>query len=486
MRKGVLTITNTYSRLVCNDMEVIETLAFSLRKRAWNYYNSRAYQQKKWDGFRNFFSLKTGKFLTGLLPEVKYALKHLEVDVEVIDTRKPFNWLCQSIDKHFLQNIIDNNEVSESLKDKKIILFDYQVDFVNQIIKHNRGVIQAPTSAGKTNVMISVLKLIPKNTPTLVLCNKKQLVEQNYLEIKNWGFNNVGRLYDSIHNPDIITCATYQSLHHIQKLLPYIKCLIVDEVHEMMSKETKNIYPQLTNACIRMSVSATPFKHGGKDEEHKYFVKGHFGPILKTNSVFADEKGVLQTKTLQTAGILSKSNCVFYKIKEPEIQYAIYQDAIKLGIVENLYLHNIVKRLVKKLKGRTLILVERIDHGDTLNAMIENSIWVRGEDTLKTRKEVIEKLKYSTTDVVAIATQGIFNTGINVFVNNFLNVASGKAEHVIKQRIGRGLRVANDKDILNYFDFYFENNEYLEKHSKKRFNILKKEGHNIEIKDVDF
>ena len=25
MRKGVLTITNTYSRLVCNDAEVIET-----------------------------------------------------------------------------------------------------------------------------------------------------------------------------------------------------------------------------------------------------------------------------------------------------------------------------------------------------------------------------------------------------------------------------------------------------------------------------
>jgi superfamily II DNA or RNA helicase len=34
-----------------------------------------------------------------------------------------------------------------------IELYDYQVDLINQVIKHRRGVIYAPTSAGKSKVM---------------------------------------------------------------------------------------------------------------------------------------------------------------------------------------------------------------------------------------------------------------------------------------------------------------------------------------------
>lgn len=490
MRQGIITVSNTYSKLACNDPDVIETLAFSLRKRAWNYQNSRAYRERKWDGYRAFFSHKTGKFLTGLLPEVKAALKHLEVKFAVQDGRKPFKWLHQSIDKNFLQNLIDTKQVSEELiaelKGNKFLLFDYQVDFTNQMLKYNRGVIQAPTGAGKTAIMMSILKSIPPGVPTLVLCNKKQLVEQNYMELTKWGFKNVGRLYDSIHQPNVLTCATWQSLHHIERLLPHIKAIVVDEIHEMMSKETKLIYPKLTGAVVRAAVSATPFKHGGKDEEHKFFVKGHFGPVFKTTSELADEQGILQTEKLQEAGILSKSKCVFYRIKEPDLKYAVYADAVKQGIAENWHLHQIIQRLVKTLSGRTLILVERIEHGDALHGLLGGSLWVQGKDTLETRREVIKQLKVDSGNVIGIATQGIFNTGINVYCHNFINAAGGKAEHVIKQRIGRGLRPASDKDSLNYYDFYFENNEYLERHSKKRFKILQKDGHDLIMKEVDF
>ena len=84
---------------------------------------------------------------------------------------------------------------------------------------------------------------------------------------------------------------------------------------------------------------------------------------------------------------------------------------------------------------------------------------------------------------MAIATQGIFNTGINVFVHNLINAAGGQADHLIIQRMGRGLRTASDKDILNYYDFVFEINSYLHKHSLKRIKILQKQGHEIEITD---
>jgi superfamily II DNA or RNA helicase len=96
---------------------------------------------------------------------------------------------------------------------------------------------------------------------------------------------------------------------------------------------------------------------------------------------------------------------------------------------------------------------------------------------------VIQKLKSSKEKVVAAATQQIFNAGINVMVHNVINAAGGQADHHIIQRVGRGLRTAEDKEILNYYDFVFENNEYLLEHSKKRIKILKGEGHEISVEE---
>jgi superfamily II DNA or RNA helicase len=102
---------------------------------------------------------------------------------------------------------------------------------------------------------------------------------------------------------------------------------------------------------------------------------------------------------------------------------------------------------------------------------------------MKTRKEAIEMLKKSKEDITILATQQIFNTGVSFFCHNLINAAGGQADHQIIQRMGRGLRTANDKEILNYYDFVFDINKYLKQHSEKRIKILKKEGHIIEIKE---
>ena len=49
--------------------------------------------------------------------------------------------------------------------------------------------------------------------------------------------------------------------------------------------------------------------------------------------------------------------------------------------------------------------------------------------------------------------------------------------------MGRGLRTAEDKDILTYHDFVFDINPYLYKHSKKRIKILKDKGHEVIVLD---
>jgi superfamily II DNA or RNA helicase len=344
-------------------------------------------------------------------------------------------------------------------------------------------VICAPTASGKTNIAISILKALPKGCPTLVLANKKSLVEQNYEEITKWGFENVGRLYGKYKKPDVITCATVQSLHKMEPLLEKIKVLIVDEIHENMSAGPKKYFNKMKSCSVRAAISATPFKFGGRDSCQKWLVKGYFGPALKSKSA----GGILTTKHLQERGTLSKSICTFYPVREPDLKYEVYMDAVTRGIAENWHFHEMVRDLVAKLDGRTLVLVERIAQGDSLASLIPGSLWVQGKDDLDTRKMVIDKLKSSKERVVAIGTQQIFTAGINVMTHNVINAAGGQADHHIIQRVGRGLRTASDKEILNYYDFVFYNNEYLMNHSRKRMAILKREGHEVVIKnETDF
>jgi superfamily II DNA or RNA helicase len=460
----IIKVENNYSWLNSYNEELKVRLWKALRFKAKGCYYNPFYRAKKWDGYNDFFKKESGRFLTGLLPEVKLALKHLGIEYEIQDNRSPFEFSVQSVDENWIPGIT---------------LRDYQVDYINQTIKNKRGLICSKTGSGKTTVMIGIIKALPPKTPTLVLANKVSLVEQNYDEICKFGIEGVGKFYGNKKEPAYITCSTVQSASLLKPILPKIKVLIVDEIHEMMSKVPKQIYGQLKNCSIRIGMSATAFKFGGTDKSQKYEVKGWIGPEFLIQS---SEDGKLTTKQLQEREILSNADCTFYRIDKPQLPYHVYLDAVTDGIAENDYFHDIVAKLVGKLEGRTLIIVERIEHGDRLKERIPGALWIKGEDDLKTRKEVIENLKVGD-NVVAIASQGIFTSGINVFIHNLVNAAGGQAEHQVIQKFGRGLRRVADKQYLKYYDFIFEINEYLLKHSNARIKILEKEGHNVKIMD---
>ena len=218
MSNAVIKVENCYSWLSTNDEKISKTLWKALRFRAKNYYHHPAFKSKVWDGYDEYYKLTSGRFLTGLLPEVEAALHHLGCQYTLDDYRGNTDFKIKHVDKDFLHQW-----------DIKFTLHDYQVDHVNEFIKYKRALMLAPTASGKTIPTIAILKCLKPNTPVLVLANKKSLADQNYKELIKWKFENVGRLYDKFEDPNIITCATVQSAHKIIKLLPKIKVLVVDE-----------------------------------------------------------------------------------------------------------------------------------------------------------------------------------------------------------------------------------------------------------------
>lgn len=315
----------------------------------------------------------------------------------------------------------------------------------------------------------------------MVLVDQKELVYQNYEEIcKFVNPDQVGMYFSDVKKPNYITVALVNSVPKLQEMYPKIQALFVDEIHAMMSKRCIDFYKQCPNASIRIGFSATPFKFDGKDEVQKFNVKGHIGGILKTKY---GDGGKLTTGVLQERKILSVAHCTFFEINEPQRPYDIYQDAFTYGIAQNEYLNQNVAKLVKNLTGRTLIVVDRIEHGERLLNLIPDAFWLHGTKSKDYRKTTVNELKFNKGNFVAVAIDKIVNKGLNVFIHNLINCAGGKAAHNVLQRVGRGLRPADDKQDLLYYDFLFKNNPYLESHSEQRIKIIESEGHKVEVKE---
>lgn len=477
---SVIQVDNVYGRLVSTDRDLVNTMHEKLRFRPPNFFHNEAYRKKKWDGWKEFFDLKTGRFLAGLLPEVLAVFKILNKPYTLIDDRTPVKWARDSVDDQFLNEFLPSGGTP-------IDLHDYQPDLVNKCIRQNRGIVKAPTGAGKTYILVSVLKCLPPKTPTLFLTKNASLVHQNWKEMKEWGVEGLGRWYGKYKEPNFVMCATVhkETFISLRKLLPKFRVVVVDEVHDCMSKIPMAAYKKMINAGIRIGISATPFKYHEKkiNEVHKYEVKGCFGPVFKTKTTASGE---LTTKDLQDRNILSASDCFVYPVTHPVLAYEPYQDAVKLGIEQNLHFHDIVARLSKTCPGRTLIVVERIEQGNYLKQLIPGSTFIQGAVSLKEREPILNSLKEGDRSVV-IAMRHIITAGINVRIHDLINAAGGQGAHNVIQLMGRGLRPANDKDKLRYHDFMFLINDYLREHAEWRVEVLQKEGHNVTIlDDIDF
>lgn len=476
MNDCVLRIDNVHSHLITSNKSIKKLLHDCLRFHPKGFWANPIYKKKIWDGYNDFFDDKTGHFLTGILPEVQKALKLKNINYVINDERPKFDWAINQIDDQFLNlNLPDGLE--------KVSLHDFQPDLANQCLKYGRGIVQAPTGAGKTFILISLLKCLPPKTPCLFMTKMSGLVHQNWEEMKKWNVPYLGRWYGKFKEPNYVMCVTAheKTFSSIEKLLPKFKVLLVDEVHDCVSDSPIWAYKKMKSANIRIGFSATPFKWDKKKiyDVHKWTVKSHFGPLFETRTT---ESGKLTTADLQERNILSASEAFFYKVDKPDLTHEPYQEAVKLGIEQNFNLHEDIVRLTNSCKGRTLIVVERIEQGHYLESLIKGSVFIQGKDSLKERESTINSLK-SGDRFVGIAMRHIITAGINLKIHDLINAAGGEGAHNITQLLGRGLRKANDKSKLTYHDFLFTNNPYLNKHSEWRIEVLKKEGHKVTVLD---
>ncbi len=468
-------VTLAYDNVWCNvsatedeEHEIMEALSYSVK----GAYFTKQFKNKSWNGKSTFYLHKTNRFPTGLINFLVKKCKHLTFDI--VD-QTPYNKNCQ------LEEIKLINEETN----KEMELRDFQMKSIQTLLDKRRGIIDLPTRAGKTVIGIALTQAL--NVPTLFIVPTKGLFSQTQLEYKRKIGIETGAIGDSKFKIKDITVAMPRSiesainnLNRRKEMLEYlyrVRFIIFDEVHRV-NKTYSKIAKNFIAADYRIGLSATPFS---SDKEKKMRVQSIVGPVIYK----------VEMKKLVKGKYIAKPIVTFVEIpKDRTIVTSEWSELYYWGIVNNPVRNSLIAILAMKQlrKGkRSLILIEKREHGEILLEMLENKAnveYLHGGHTLDNRDQ--KKSDFESGKIEILITSRIFNEGINIpFLESVIIGGGYKSGTLLFQRYGRGITKTEKKKITNIFDFIDPYGK-LNNHSKKRISLIQKnDAFEIKFKTID-
>jgi superfamily II DNA or RNA helicase len=360
---------------------------------------------------------------------------------------------------------------------------DYQEESVLAAIKNKSGVIVLPTSAGKTLVIALLVKSIQAqhDCKTLILVPDIQLVAQTYSDFLEYGIaeKEITKWTGSTEpdkNAKIIISNTQILLSEKQdlSLLKDIKLLVIDEVHKIRYGNKINKVVEQIPALFRYGLTGT--LPDNKIDQWNIF--GKIGKVIyfKQSIDLREQKYISQVHV--AALKLNYSSVPQFTTPSMYNPTAGYEEEIT-WLQTNKFRNDIITKLVNKQDKNTLIMVDRIAHGEELLRVLQENTnktvhFVHGAVEIEER-EMIRKLMEEQDNVACIAISKIFSTGINIKnLHNIIFAAIGKARIKIIQSIGRSLRKHASKKRATIFDIW-DNLRYGNKHVVERLALYDRE-----------
>jgi superfamily II DNA or RNA helicase len=387
---------------------------------------------------------------SGFLQEVLVCCKNKSIPItKITDERTRF----------IHQNKDWDYDELRSFYNPKFLYVEHQIQALKALLKTNVGICKLPTSAGKADIFIALMKAT--QLPTLIVVNKITLATQLYDRIIKAGLK-CGLSTGGGTKIEYSMVSTIGSVKKIPDLHNY-KMLVIDEIHRASAKRFQEFLDR-TSYPLRFGFSATP---EGNDKYKYAKIRQHFGSIIAETKV--DE--------LIENNVITKPRIKFIEVQC--LPTSTWPMANENCIMFNKNRNKIICDIVEKYRQPTLILVKNIEHGKALQEEIPNSVFLSGIDDNEERIDIINK--FEKREIPYIIATNILNEGISINVIRVLIIASGQKSRIeTTQKIGRGLRKDIGKTEVLIFDFMDIGNRFTQKHSLIRKNIYKELGFEVE------
>lgn len=310
------------------------------------------------------------------------------------------------------------------------------------------------TGTGKTVSAVSDAISVGKRT--LFIAHTHELVEQAYETFRRlWKGVSVGKYVDTVKQPDAyVVCGSVQSvaLNLEQFKENDFGYIIIDEAHHALADTYQKVLayfkPEFT-----LGLTATPERADDKN-------------IL---DIFKNTAHKLDIQTAVEIGELVPVRCIrihtnidLTKVRFNSVQYNIRDLESKIFVPERNQL--IVDTFMEYVSTkRTVIFCASVKHAEQIAEMIRdrgiNAAAVSGIMKASERKEFLAK--FQKGEIKALCACDLLNEGWDCPETEVLFMARPTMSKVLyTQQLGRGMRLAEDKESLLVFDFVDNASQY--------------------------
>jgi superfamily II DNA or RNA helicase len=274
--------------------------------------------------------------------------------------------------------------------------------------------------------------------------------------------------YDDLDEDDINMIKSEDFSHlktkreDIKKLIENTQGVYFDEVQHCPATTCQKTIEKSTNAYYLFGGSATPYRA----DNATIVIEGLFGR----------KRAEIDASRLIKEGYLESPQIFYIKLKEPNKRVNNYEEDYKSHIVNNEERNKHIIKICEQLKEKkipTMVIVQRIEHGEFLQSQINGSRFIQGASSKKTRQKALYDLDNGLLPVL-LATS-LADEGLDLPCLSALVIASGgKSITKVKQRVGRVIRKHPNKKCALVFDF-LDVGRWVSRHARKRRQILKSE-----------
>lgn len=382
-----------------------------------------------------------------------------------------------------------------------ITLADFQSHCIYKSLTHKRGLIVAPTGAGKSYISIAtILHLLEFNLVEkgIVIVPTTGLADQYYEDTVEAGCPK--KMFGVVHGKkkqygaQILICvinSINSGLKNFnEELIEHIKnsdFIITDEAHKISSNMYTDFY-SLVNKRFEYNLfyTAEPFENHDPMKDYKDAIILGLAEkeIIRISNKYLIDIGFVAQPIVHIhdmGGNTKKFRSGFNRIYDTFIKKNKRRNEIAKNYIEYFASFNM----------RILVLVNKLDHARNMMELIPHlkSISVFGGSKGLERKEPngsIEEIKVNYNDFRkrfeknewdVVFGSPTMDEGFNIkSIESVIMLGGMKAKRKLIQRIGRGAR---KKKYLNYVyivDFYDRGHIFVCNHSKQRKQIYENHG----------
>ena len=393
-----------------------------------------------------------------------------------------------------VRSLLDQHGIRWTLRDARTVgcsiaatfqgeLRPEQSDAVDKVLRHDEGIICAPTAFGKT--VVGAALIAERKVSTLVLVHRQQLLDQwrerlaAFLDMSIKSIGQIGGGKSA--RTGVIDVAVIQSLQRkgeVKDSVAEYGQVIVDECHHISAFTFEQIMKQVKAKYV-VGLTATPTRKDG----HQPIVLMQCGPIRFSLSVrAAAEKSPFQH-------LLVPKPTDFRM--PPEATELSIHDVYAAMILDSSRNQKIIGDILDAVhQGFTpLVLTHRKDHLEQLAAglsTIENLVILKGGMGKKQRREVADRLAAIPDGVprVLLATGSYIGEGFDDSRLDTLFLTMPISWHgTLQQYVGRLHRIHHGKRVVRVYDYVDAQVPMLARMYDKRLRGYRAFGYAIETED---